>query len=438
MNTLIMELLNALLISFETAMLIIMSEGFFRPKRSAKTTYLLAAAFVVVQCAVVRFTSPYPVAKVVAALVVLSAFVWFCYRAELSKCLFTVVFLTAYFYGADNALLLLIMAVTKQDLQSLMGNPYAYYLLCYGIKATELFGIVVLSVWARKKFLLQFSGRYYWLRVLMLPMISLLLSFYLLRIYSMVPSLANELLFCSAVLLIVDLMAVFLLNHLEQQQTAIHDNVILKRSIKQERDNISAWKDAYSSQRKLTHDFQNQLSVISGMVRNDTPKDEMLSYISRLTETTSLSAPFVNANRSVVDIILNQKHAIAQSKNIKIHAQLDDLAAFPMADDDLVIVLSNLIDNAVEECENISDREKRYVLLKIKMEKQAAFLYIENPTSAPVMIRNNQIIGTKKNSMEHGYGLKNIVSVLERYEAIYALDWREKDSVFSFALQLDI
>ena len=53
--------------------------------------------------------------------------------------------------------------------------------------------------------------------------------------------------------------------------------------------------------------------------------------------------------------------------------RLDDLSKFPLADDELIIVLSNLIDNAIEACEKVSDESKRYVLLKMRVEEQASF-----------------------------------------------------------------
>lgn len=137
-----------------------------------------------------------------------------------------------------------------------------------------------------------------------------------------------------------------------------------------------------------------------------------------------------------MDIILNQKFAIAKSRNIRFTFQLDDLSAFPLADDALITVLSNLIDNAIEASEKIEDPQARFISLKMRVEPQAAFLYIENTTAEPVLIQNNRILTTKKNPLEHGYGLQNVISVLNQNHALYLLNYDSEAHIFSFSAQI--
>ena len=116
--------------------------------------------------------------------------------------------------------------------------------------------------------------------------------------------------------------------------------------------------------------------------------------------------------------------------------QLDDLSNFPLPDDELIIVLSNLIDNAIEACERIEDGRERYIRLNMKVEPQSAYLRIENPTASPVEIRNNRIVTTKAKTAEHGYGIQNIIAVLERHSAYYLFEYNERERTLSFTLQL--
>lgn len=51
-------------------------------------------------------------------------------------------------------------------------------------------------------------------------------------------------------------MSIFLLDHLEKQQIAIRNNVILEQDLKIERESISSWVSAYREERKRSHDFQ--------------------------------------------------------------------------------------------------------------------------------------------------------------------------------------
>ena len=74
----------------------------------------------------------------------------------------------------------------------------------------------------------------------------------------------------------------------------------------------------------------------------------------------------------------------------------------------------------------------------MKVEPDAAFLHIENSTAQPVHIVNNRVQTTKKNPIEHGYGLQNVTSILERARSIYYLNYDKDMKIFSFSAQIPI
>lgn len=377
-------------------------------------------------------------AKYVLLAVLFALWVFFVYDASLIKSCFPSVFLMTYLTVIDNVVLALVSTIMGKEAQELIGRPESYYLICFFTKTLELFGIVIIRTWLGRHFSNAYLSVFDWLRVSAFPLAILFVSVYLLRIYYLDPSLSYELAICNAILLVLDLVSILILSYLEQQQEAVRDNIILRQNMKTELDNIEAWKKAYDGQRKQTHDFQNQLLVIYGLVKEQAPKEEILAYIKRLQNVELPGTMMVKTHRAVVDIILNQKYAIAESREICLQSQLDDLSAFPLPDDALIIVLSNLIDNAIEACSKIENADERLISLKMKVEQMAAFLYIENPTKEPVHIVNNKIVTTKKNPLEHGYGLQNIASVLEQNNAVYLLNYNEDKHIFSFSAQISI
>lgn len=54
----------------------------------------------------------------------------------------------------------------------------------------------------------------------------------------------------------------------------------------------------------------------------------------------------------------------------------------------------------------------------MKVEEESSFLYIENTTAFPVKVLDNQVVLPSKRSEEHGYGLKNVAAILNRYKAV--------------------
>lgn len=61
-----------------------------------------------------------------------------------------------------------------------------------------------------------------------------------------------------------------------------------------------------------------------------------------------------------------------------------------------MVVLSNLIHNAIEACKKKKDPSHKPIRLNINANLKANFLYIENPTEQPVKIADNHIITSKK------------------------------------------
>jgi sensor histidine kinase regulating citrate/malate metabolism len=192
--------------------------------------------------------------------------------------------------------------------------------------------------------------------------------------------------------------------------------------------------EAYRQERKRSHDFQNQLSVLRGMVEDQAPTDSFLNYLDSLLNVKLPATRYIDTGRPVADVLLSQKAAIAANKGIRFQMQLDNLSTFPLSDDALVVVLANLLDNAIEACEKIPDPEQRVILVKLQYKPEASYLHIENTTIKPVTIKNNRVISSS--SLEHGFGLQNVITILEQSGAIYALDYQEERNLFTFSAQL--
>lgn len=188
---------------------------------------------------------------------------------------------------------------------------------------------------------------------------------------------------------------------------------------------------AYHSRRKT--DVQSDEG--NGLSKHNASQKEFAEYLEK---TLSISFPatiHINTNRLVVDIILSQRYSAAKNKGIAFRTSLTDLSDFPLPDDALVVVLTNLIDNAIEACEKLPE-DKRSILLKMQNTDDSAIIYIENPTLHPVKIRNNRIMTTKPNPIEHGYGLKNVCTLLDQHNADYAMNYNASTSVFCFSAQI--
>lgn len=436
MNDTILFLLNCTLIGFECVMVTYLSGCFFLRKYSGVIQVVATVILFIFNILYLEFLEDCFPAKIIVGVMLHALWIRTFFRTNFVKPVFFALFIEAFWYIADAAFLAGISALFDIDYNFLLQYPYGYFLICFGIKTIELIGIVILCAFFKRRAQIWTMSWVDWVRILFFPLSSLLISCELVDIYYKAPHLANSLSICACILLCADVMSVFLLDHLENQQLAIRDNAILQQNLKNERESINAWVEAYREERKRSHDFQNQLSVLRGMVDNRVPADQFLGYLDGLLNIELPQTRYINTNRPVADVLLSQKAAVARNWNIEFHMQLDDLSHFPLTDDELVVVFANLIDNAIAACEQITDESQRSIILKIQCNPSVAYLYLENNTAMPVVVKDNRIVTKRYKQNGHGFGIQNVTTILDRCQALYAFMYHPDKCTFSVSIQL--
>jgi len=431
----ILYAMNFFLIAIETICINHLASGFFEKKRTAKVHFLITCAYIILYNILLFFIDRYTFPKYVCSILFTLCWLLLTYHTTFLKSLFIVLFWSSFITSIDSLFLSSASFFTKGETLSLLNDPFAYYLLAYCAKIFEMLTAVLIRTWAKRHFHFQYSTWTDWFRVLFFPVATLAAAAALVKILFAEPHLAKELFLCTFILLLADLMAIILLNHLEQQHKETLENTVLRQNLKLEYEHIESMKDAFAEQRQQTHDFQNQLAVLHNLAKHNASQEEFAQYLDKILSVTFPATFYVNTNRLVVDIILSQKYAAAKGKGIKFRTSLTDLSDFPLPDDALVVILTNLIDNAIEACEKLPE-QKRSILLKMQITPDFSILYIENPTSQPVRIKNNHVLTTKSNPLAHGYGLKNVYAMLEQHNAVYVINYNPSNSVFCFSAQI--
>ena len=90
-------------------------------------------------------------------------------------------------------------------------------------------------------------------------------------------------------------------------------------------------------------------------------------------------------------------------------------------------LLSNLIDNSIEAVEKL-DKEHRRIFLKINRVGGYTIISVSNYTNKPVEVHGLLAKTTKKDAKMHGYGMRSIKQVVERYDGEMSLE--NKDGTF--------
>lgn len=188
---------------------------------------------------------------------------------------------------------------------------------------------------------------------------------------------------------------------------------------------------SYERQRRLLHDYSNQLQCIQEMLVHG-GADETLKYLSGLTGNLKKSVYYVNTNNMIVNVVLNRKYQDALEKGIVMTMSVNDLSGITISEEGIVTLLVNLLDNAVEACEKLVDH--KVIQFKMVLEAEELILSVRNPVKEPVKIKDNRIVTSKHDKDLHGIGLLNVETVVRQNNGTCVL--KCEDGWFYFAAMI--
>ena len=90
----------------------------------------------------------------------------------------------------------------------------------------------------------------------------------------------------------------------------------------------------------------------------------------------------------------------------------------PFSDREIISLFGNLLDNALEACEQIKEGE-RWIHIKMKKKNQLLYIEIVNAAKNTGIQTDENFVSKKKDGVLHGYGMKNIRDIVEQYNGMF-------------------
>lgn len=210
-----------------------------------------------------------------------------------------------------------------------------------------------------------------------------------------------------------------------KQKTAMD---LLRQQMDIQLESYRALEKSYRDQRAAAHDFSHHVNTIHTLLERG-EQDALLDYVNQLQETQTTRIFTVYSHHPIIDAILNQKHQAAQERGIDMQVVVNDLSGIRLPLDHLVVLLSNLLDNAIEGCSDGKQISMSFVA------EDTIFLSIDN-TAAPVNIVDGQVRTSKGDPQQHGFGLNNVKMILNDLHAEYTIQYQ--DGWFHFAAEIPV
>lgn len=183
--------------------------------------------------------------------------------------------------------------------------------------------------------------------------------------------------------------------------------------------------------KKFRHDIKNLFLILRAMIEKG-EDGKALQYLDKMSDLCKQTKNRYDTGNFVADTLLSAKATVAETMQTEILFQ--GCIPVEIENVDLVILLANLLDNALEACEQIAG--KKTVTIDSVLQKHLWILVVKNPSEREVRIKHNWIATTKSNKQIHGFGIQNVERVAQKYNGSLALACKEKIFTASVMLQL--
>ena len=313
---------------------------------------------------------------------------------------------------------------------TMTNNPFTYVLnLPTQLMACIIMALVITLIIALRKISNNAVKILVNILIFILPLTILYVSMHLLENLQPVYLYFNitMLLFCYTFLLFFIIDQIIYSNTHLMQSNLMHERLQMQsvyyKDIEQYNHNMSRYK----------HDMINHLDSVYGMLESN-EIEEAKNYLESISKKLNRVEAVINTGNSVIDVIYNAKASLAKANHIVCHNNIVVPPHIDIDSVDLSVILSNLLDNAIEA--SLKLESDRMIESHIHIYKGNLFISVKNHYNGEIISSHAVYLTTKKDSHEHGLGLKNVQHVVTKYNGTQNVE--HDDTTFTVSIMIPL
>lgn len=220
-----------------------------------------------------------------------------------------------------------------------------------------------------------------------------------------------------SILLFIVFISLLLIYRKEKLKNEILKNnvEILSQQLNYQKKHYNDIKKYQNKSKLYWHDIKKHFILVLNLIENE-EYGKAKKYISTITEHIIISENRHITNNIIIDAILSNKIEECNLKNINLSMDIKVPEVLNINDFDICIIFGNILDNAIEACENIQNKDiNKYIYIKSNLKSKYLYIYIENSKEGDIVEKENKFITLKKDKYNHGLGIESIKQSIEKY-----------------------
>ncbi|MCH3909196.1 MAG: GHKL domain-containing protein [Bacilli bacterium] len=179
-----------------------------------------------------------------------------------------------------------------------------------------------------------------------------------------------------------------------------------------------------------SHDLKKQIVALENM-----SKEDRITHIEEIKKAVNVYGDIAKTGNDSLDLLLTEKSLLCEGKHISFNYIVNPDGLSFIDDLDIWSLFGNAIDNAIEAQEK-EEEGKRLIRLNVNVKNSFTTIHVENYCTQKISFENGLPATSKNDKDFHGYGLKSISSIVEKYNGNALV--RFKNHLFTLDIMIPI
>ena len=179
--------------------------------------------------------------------------------------------------------------------------------------------------------------------------------------------------------------------------------------------------------RKYRHDLAKHIQTLEELMGRQSDSGEIQEYMDNLKQRYDLLKHQEFCRDELVNSILTIKKDQCAERGIPLDVKVEDCIYNGIEEMDIVGLLHNLLDNAVEAQDRITDGGEKGIWFSMRRDEKNIWIHVRNRVQKGEKVTFET---SKAKKEEHGIGTKIIENLVEKYSGTMEISADEKEGIF--------
>lgn len=200
--------------------------------------------------------------------------------------------------------------------------------------------------------------------------------------------------------------------HMQLQEVKMKlENEFLSNTLRMQYENYKLSEESVALVNQKYHDLKHQIATLRAAVN----EEEKEAYLDQMEHDIKCYEAQNKTGNRILDTILTAKTIQCQNHGISLTCVADGKELEFMQPMDISALFGNALDNAIESVNKIGDPQKRLIHVSVSRQKNFLRIKVENCYEGELEFENGMPKTTKQDKRFHGYGMKSIRKIVEKY-----------------------